>query len=320
MKTLHTFSRRAVLAGMFLPMAAATPSIAHAQTGASDQPPTFGRFRIGAIQVTAVSDGFLQLPPDLMVGLSSTDYADLLDRSGFRGNVYTGGVTAYLVETEARRIMIDAGTGPVMGPTLGRFSEALVHLGWAPESIDTIIVTHLHPDHIGGLLQGQVSPFTQAELVIHAADRAFWTDNAIKAQFPTDFQGFFDLAAGVLAVFQDRLRIIETETEIAPGLTAVPLPGHTPGHMGVRLNSGPDTVLMWGDIVHAAPIQIPSPGVAVAFDVDPAAAVATRWALFDQVATDRLYVLGSHLPFPSFGMIERRADGYGYVPAHWEYV
>ncbi|MEM8838243.1 MAG: MBL fold metallo-hydrolase [Pseudomonadota bacterium] len=313
-------SRRAVFAGALLPAAALLPAGAIAQSGGAGPVPTISRFRVGEFVVSALSDGHLPLAADVLSGVSAEDYASLLDQSGFRGSVYTAGVTAYLVETPTQRVLLDAGTGAVMGPTLGELAANLNALGIAPQSIDMVIATHLHPDHIGGLIANGVTAFTNAELVTHAADRAFWTDSAIKAQSPEAFQPFFDLAGGVLSVFDDRLRIVDGETDVVPGLTVVPLPGHTPGHMGVRIESGGDTVLMWGDIVHAAPIQLPRPDIAIAFDADQAAAVKTRQALFDQVATDRTFVLGSHLPFPGFGLLEKNGDGYRFIHAHWEYV
>ena len=148
---------------------------------------------------------------------------------------------------------------------------------------------------------------------------AFWTDDGIKSNFPPDFQTFFDLAKGVTGAFGDRLRLVSAEVEVAPGITVVPLVGHTPGHIGYRIESGGQSVLMWGDVVHAAPIQLARPDVGLAFDVDPTAAAQTRIRMLDMAATDGLAIIGSHMPFPGFGHIERESTGYSFAHAHWDY-
>lgn len=308
----------------FLASAAAAPIVAGIGTSASAQStpraaPGLATYTFGEFRITAISDGYLPLPPEFMLGLDAQDYAALLDAARFPGDVYTGGVAAFLIETSERTHLIDAGTGPVMGPTLGQFGDNLASLGVEPGRIDMVLATHLHPDHIGGLMGPSGTPFVNAELVVHEADLAFWTDDGIKANFSANFQPFFDLAKGVSGAFNDRLRLVNAEVEVAPGITVVPLVGHTPGHVGYRIESRGKSVLMWGDVVHAAPIQLARPEVGLAFDVDPTAAAQTRARMLDMAATEELAIIGSHMPFPGFGHIERESAGYSFAHSHWDY-
>ncbi|MEM0948220.1 MAG: MBL fold metallo-hydrolase [Pseudomonadota bacterium] len=298
----------------------ARSALASTGPAAGDAPMGVSRFRVGAFSVTAISDGFLPLPVELFPDLPAERYDALLEGARFRQNVYTGGVAAFLVEAAGRRILIDAGTGPVMGPTLGRFKAMFGALGFDPSDVDLVLATHLHPDHIGGLIADGDTPFVNAEIVVGTADAAFWTDHGMRSQFPEGFRPFFDLASGVLDTFEDRLRMVSKEADVSPGITAVPLPGHTPGHMGYRIESEGDVVLMWGDVVHAAPIQLPQPAIGIVFDVDQQAAAQTRKRTLDMVVSDRMFVIGSHLPFPGFGAIERSGDGFRFIQSHWEFT
>ena len=162
--------------------------------------------------------------------------------------------------------------------------------------------------------------FENAEFVTPQDDRAYWSDGSIRSSAPDQVKPFFDLADSALKAYGDRLREISGETEVAPGITSVPLPGHTPGHSGYRLASGNETMLIWGDIVHAAPAQLPNPDVTLGFDVDQAQAAKTRKALLEQVVADRTLVAGAHLPFPGVGHIEKAQKGYRFVPAIWQYL
>ena len=183
-----------------------------------------------------------------------------------------------------------------------------------------ILATHLHPDHVGGAVTPDGAPrFPKAELAVAEADRAYWTDDAVRAAMPAEAQPFFELAATVLAAYGDRLRIIEGEGEVAPGIVSMPLPGHTPGHTGFMLTSGDDALLLWADIVHVPSVQLARPEVTIAFDVDPAQAAETRAAILDRVAADRLMVAGAHMTLPGLANIEATQDGYRAVAANYPY-
>jgi len=131
---------------------------------------------------------------------------------------------------------------------------------------------------------------------------------------------YFQCARDQMAPYKDRMRLFSKPTEIFPGVTAEPIPGHTPGHTSYRIASGGEQLLVWGDIVHIPEVQIPRPEVTIAFDTDPGAAAAMRGRVFDMVATDRIAVAGMHLHYPGFGNLARTASGYHLVPEAWRFV
>ena len=278
------------------------------------------RFIIGEITVTALSDGFLPIDADALIGVTAERFADLLAEAYRPEGAHIAAVNAYLIETGDRRLLVDIGTGTLFGPTLGQLAGNMAALGLAPGDIDTVIATHLHPDHVGAALADSGNPFANAGLIVSEADRGFWTDADIRAAAPEQFRGMFDMATGAVGSFAERVETVSGEAALAPGITAIPLPGHTPGHMGVMVESGGQELLIWGDTVHVPPVQFAMPEVTIGFDTDQDMARATRLELFDRAATDRLMVAGMHINFPGIGYVERRAEaGYHFVPAPWQY-
>ena len=158
--------------------------------------------------------------------------------------------------------------------------------------------------------------FAKAELVLTEKEYAFWHDDGMMSQAPAEVKPFFEAARKAVKAYSSRLRKI-VQGEIVPGLTALPAPGHTPGHTMVRVGSGNDGLLIWGDIIHTAALQLPHPEWAISFDTDPDQAIATRKAVFDQVASEGVMVAGMHIDFPGIGFISRAKSGYEYHPAFW---
>lgn len=277
------------------------------------------RFKIGAAEVTAFSDGFLSIGPEALIGVSPEDFTALLKAAYIDGAAHPTGVNAYLIDAGGTRTLVDAGTGTVFGPTLGQLAANMAALDVDPASVDRVFVTHLHPDHIGGLVTESGNPFPNASLVAAQADIDFWTSAEIKSQAPKDFQGFFDLATAAHGSFGDKVEGVSGEADLGNGMTAMPLPGHTVGHTGLMLESEGASLLIWGDIVHVPPVQFARPDVTIGFDTDQDTARATRIRLLDQVATDSIQVAGMHIGFPGVGYLERAGEGYRFVPAPWQY-
>jgi glyoxylase-like metal-dependent hydrolase (beta-lactamase superfamily II) len=278
------------------------------------------RFKVGDMIVTALSDGYLEIGASALSGVSEEDFQEALNAAFLKPGAYIASVNAFVVQAGSNTYMIDAGTGTALGPTVGQLTDNLNTAGFQPSSISKLFTTHLHPDHIGGCVKDGEPVFNNAEFVMTRDDRVFWTDAGKRSEAPEQMQAFFDLATSALKAYGDRLREISGETEVAPGITSVPLPGHTPGHTGYRLTSGNETMLVWADIVHVAPAQLPNPDVTIGFDIDPAQAAKTRKALLEQVAADRILIAGAHLPFPGIGHIEKAGAGYRFVPANWQYL
>jgi glyoxylase-like metal-dependent hydrolase (beta-lactamase superfamily II) len=180
-----------------------------------------------------------------------------------------------------------------------------------------VLLTHAHPDHANGLIDAAgAAVFPNAEIIISAKESAFWLDDAIMASVPEDSKGYFLGARAALAPYAGRTRLID-EGEVLPGITAIPEPGHTPGHTGFLVTSGSESLLLWGDIVHLPGVQFARPDAGLAFDADGPAAIATRARIMDMAATDKLLVAGMHLDFPTFGHLVRQGTGYALVPEVW---
>jgi glyoxylase-like metal-dependent hydrolase (beta-lactamase superfamily II) len=278
------------------------------------------RFKVGDIIITALSDGYLELPQSLFPGVSEAAYQEALKNAYLSGKAYRGSVNAFVIDTGSKVYMLDTGTGSALGPTLGHLASNLTAAGYEPSTASLLITTHLHPDHIGGSFKDGKPIFDKAEFIVSDADRAFWSSAENRAKAPEEAHPFFDLATGALKAYDGQMRVISGEKEVAPGITSVPLPGHTPGHTGYRITSGDASLLIWGDIVHAIPLQLPNPEVTLSFDVDQPLAAKTRKAILEQVVADRVMVAGAHIPFPGIGHIEKAQQGYRFVPATWTYL
>ena len=285
------------------------------------QAPGVYHFRFGDVVVTAVNDGMLGDAAFDFFGFVTNlarSEAEALHRAAFRAVPPRLVVNTFLLNLANRLVLVDGGCGGVMGPTVGRLGANLAAVGVRPEDIDTILATHLHPDHVGGLVDGSgQAVFPNAELVVHAADATYWSDDKVLAEAHDEQEKqFVLLSRATLAAYRDRTRTV-TSGEVLPGITAVPAPGHTPGHTGWLIASGSESLLIWGDIVHLPGIQFAHPEAGMVFDVDGAQAIATRKRIMDMAATDRLRVAGMHLDFPSFGHVVRQGAAYAFVPEVW---
>jgi glyoxylase-like metal-dependent hydrolase (beta-lactamase superfamily II) len=280
------------------------------------QVPSVYHLAVGDVLVTALNDGVLEGSFEWLAGIPSAD-AEALHEACFRPVPPRITVNAFLLHLPGKLVLVDAGCGGAMGPETGRLAANLAAMGVVPGSVDAILSTHLHPDHVGGLVDSAGrAVFPNAELIVHAAEPRFWGDDAILAKASDQEAQFAELARATIRAYGNRMREI-TDGEVLRGVTAVPEPGHTPGHTGWLISSGGDSLLIWGDIVHMPGVQFARPEAGMGFDIDPAQAIATRARIFDMAATDRLRVSGMHLDFPAFGHVTRDRGGYAFVPEVW---
>ena len=215
------------------------------------------------------------------------------------------------------RFIQPSDTDPI---SLRRAEANLRAAGIEPAQIDTIILTHAHPDHHEGLLTAdKTARFANAELVIHEAEYAFWHDDGILSQAPAEAKPFFASARGALAPYAARTRKAKAG-EVAPGLTLEHAPGHTPGHSILRLSSGNQQLLLVGDCIHNVVLQTAQPEITFVFDTDGKQAAASRRRVLDMAAADKLVISGAHMPFPGFSRISKDGNGYRAATAEWSYT
>ncbi len=316
-KGRYSLTRRALMAGAgALAGTSAIPTLAAAKMPlAKAQAPGFVRRKLGAFEVTSVLDGDIELELKLFSG----DAAEIqkLSAQSYQPSPPRSHVNAFAVNTGEKLYLVDTGTGVLMGSSLGRVAENLVLAGINPDQVDAILLTHLHPDHFGGMTMEGRPVFKNAEIYVSEADAKFWLSAETAEKAPAEFKPFFEMAARAIKPYAHRLKPLPKTGEIAPGVSALALPGHTVGHTGYLFASEKEQMLVWGDIVHNAALQFERPEWTLAFDTDQAQAAAARKRAFDMAAADRLLVAGMHLPFPGLGYVERTGTQYRYHADFW---
>lgn len=275
-------------------------------------------FRVGDWIVTALLDGAIPIGAESLANLTLEEAQSFAEAAFLDSTEVATGVNAYVLRKGEETILVDAGGAGVF-PGLGGLSAALDAAGITPASITRILLTHLHPDHIGGLLVDGMPAFPGATAHVHAAEIAFWTDAGIRAQAPEGVQPFFDLAKAVVDAYSDQIDAFDGEIDLIDGIRVRVLPGHTPGHSGFEISDGDEALLIWGDIIHVAVYQFPKPSAAIGFDVDAATAIATREALLAEVSENRMPVAGMHLPFPGIGHVVADGGGFRFKPKPWSF-
>ena len=296
--------------------ATATSAVAHVRA----QTPGVYQYRIGDVQVTALSDG--TVPQDLHKLLTNTTKANVDELLGhaFLANPVEASINAYLIDTGSRLVLVDTGAGAFFDPGYGgKLVGNLKAAGYGPEQIDDILITHIHTDHSGGLTVGGNMIFPNASIHIGKPDIDFFL-NAKNANGVGGYdKKYFTEAVVAVGPYMKagKVQDFSGETQILPQIRAVPAPGHTPGHSFYVVESKGESMTFIGDIIHVASVQFPDTDIAIVYDVDPKHAVAEREKQFTAAASNRALIAGAHLPFPGIGRIRAEGNGYVFVPVDY---
>jgi glyoxylase-like metal-dependent hydrolase (beta-lactamase superfamily II) len=303
--------RRSVLAGLGAVLMA-PPYLPHAAVAA----PAPVRRKVGSSEIMVVSDGTWTVPLSFSLPETPVEEATALMKA--QGQPSDGVVQANvtLVRTGDQFVLIDAGSGPKFQQTAGKLSENLEAAGINPEKISKVVFTHGHADHLWGTIDDfdDGERFPNASYVISAAEWDFWTSPDTVTKVPDWLKGMAIGSARILKLIENKIERRNNGDVVAPGLTYVATPGHTPGHMAVMVESGSERVLIGGDVFNNNAVSFAKPEWRVGSDFDRDQGVGTRRRMLDRLATDRIPLIGFHLAWPGQGMVERNGGAYRFIP------
>jgi glyoxylase-like metal-dependent hydrolase (beta-lactamase superfamily II) len=302
----------------------AAPALAKAPALGSSRPAHY-RFKLGRFEVTTILDaGALLDGPWPIVGEDhpKEEVAQLMTANLLPTQKFQPGFTPTVVNTGDQLILFDAGNGAkgfVPRPDGGWLANQLLPAGFTPEQIDVVVVTHAHPDHIGGLHENNAPLFPNARYVIGGVENAFWSnaDRLLSNQTSLEHQSAM-LFRAHLSPHADRTSFIKPGDDVVPGVRAVEAYGHTPGHLAFHVESDGKSLLIWGDCAHHQIASLARPAWHALFDMDKEQGAATRKRIYAMAATDRIAIIGYHLPFPSVGFIEQAETGYRWIPNSYQ--
>ena len=263
---------------------------------------------IESVKVTSLLDGELVLPAEVLLNLKDEDVQTIKNNS--ENSLSYSNINAYLIQSGDRNLLVDAGCRELFGPTCGFIQDALTEAGVSTNEITDVFLTHLHPDHIAGTLNTDGSAvFNNAQMHIVDKEHDFWVGENFDA-VEVNGADWASLAKGVITAYKDRLNILSEGKEIISGVNIVAIPGHTPGHSGFRVDSGNESLMHLGDILHLQNLQLIDPNVSTVFDIDYDRALASRKRVLDMVSSDKNLCTSGHWLTPKFGHIERHGTGF----------
>ena len=323
---ITTLSRATVLALSIAAVGLTGLSAAPARAAApmvKKSAPGYYRMMLGDFEITALSDGVFQAPVDKLLNNATPSAVQEALAKSFMTTPMDMSVNGFLVNTGSKLILIDSGAGSFFGPTLGRLQANLRAAGYAPEQVDEIYITHMHLDHVGGLVGGAERFFPNAIVRADSKEAGFYLspakmDEALATgtdEAKTQFRG----ATAVLSPYvkAGKFKPFEGDTALTAGIKTMSSYGHTPGHTTYVVESKGQTMIFWGDVMHVAPVQFADPSITILWDTDNKVARAARQKVFAEAAQDGHMIGAAHVSFPGLGHMRSEGKGYVWVPVNY---
>jgi glyoxylase-like metal-dependent hydrolase (beta-lactamase superfamily II) len=293
------------------PVSAAAPMV-------KTQAPGFYRVMLGDFEITALSDGTVNLPVDKLLSEPAAQTDAILKKSYLSSPLEVSD-NAFLINTGSRLVLVDTGAGTLFGPTLGNLLASLRAAGYRPEQVDDILLTHMHPDHVGGLFANGQRVFPNA--IVHADkhEADYWLSKANMAKASADSKGFFQGAMASVQPYVDagKFQSFNGNSEIVPGVSSVASPGHTVGHTAYLVESKGQDLLLVGDVIHVGSVQFDDPSVTIGFDTDAQEAAGSRAKVFTRAYQDGALVGAAHLSFPGLGHVRANGSAWQWIPVSY---
>jgi glyoxylase-like metal-dependent hydrolase (beta-lactamase superfamily II) len=304
-----------------LPLSAAlAPHAVARSAGPLARPPVVARYQIGRFEITVISDGCIDFPYELFTGAAPADVKAAGDSVFAAGtNGIRASFSTYLINDGERYILVDSGPAGTVSATSGYLPGTLETLGVPASSIDAVILSHAHVDHIAGMVAGGVNNYPNAEVYIDRRDIATFTDPAMLARAPKITHSSFAATEELVSLYP-RLQQIDGNREISRGVSVFDLSGHTPGQIGVKIEDAGQSLLLVADILFHPAAHPAIPGFGIVFEMDKPAADAARARFFAEAAEQKALIAATHMPFPGVGRIVGDAGALRWLPADWSYV
>lgn len=302
--------RRDILAGIGALVSA--PSLQYVRAAV----PPFRR-KLGAIEIIVISDGVLNVPLSFAIPDAPKDELTALLAAN---NLPAGGMPSPTNVTLIRAgddvVLLDAGSGSNFQDTAGKLAENMEAVGIDPASVTKVVFTHGHADHLWGAIDDfdDSERFPKASYVVSASEWDFWTNTSTPDSVPDWLKGMARGSGRILKRLESKIERRGAGDSLGAGLSYIATPGHTPGHMSVMVESGPERLIVGGDVLSHPAVSFAQPGWRMGSDFDSDLAVATRKRMLDRLASDRVPFIGFHLPFPGHGIVEKRGSAYRFQP------
>ncbi|RLM24243.1 MBL fold metallo-hydrolase [Brenneria alni] len=309
-----------LLALLFVPVMSTAQTVTQIKTQ-----PGYYRMMLGQFEITALSDGTNTMPMDKLLARTSPEEIKRLLAENFLEPSVETSINAFLINTGENLILIDTGNGKQANPSVGRVLNNLKAAGYSPEQVDTLVLTHLHGDHFGGLLSEGKLAYPNATIYVSKLDSDYWLNEANLKQATGDNKATFQRVQDTFSPIKaaNKLKLFSGEQQIVQGITSLPTPGHTPGHTAFWAESEGQKLLIWGDIIHVAAVQFPLPATTISFDYDMDAAAKTRASLMADADSKGYWVASSHISFPGIGHVKAaqghdgKPNGYRWIPVNY---